>query len=382
MRSFCTLPAPTDKGSVLVILPYQMSSSRPELPQRVSLVADTARALRENIRLGAWHNVLPGERELCARLQVSRPTLRAALEELQRDGTLEVATRRRRRILPGPDLQSTKAATRVIAVISPRPLLAMPPSAVVMVDELRTDLARAGFELELIANPASFSGHPDRTLEGLVSRTRADAWIAFGSREPMQRWFLRRQLPCLVAGSCAPGIALPSIDIDYRATCRHAGGLLLGKGHRRIALCLPEGATGGEADSELGLREATAGSESARMSLIRHDGSALNLCALLDKILTSDIPPTAIIVARAVHVLTVITHLQRRGLQIPGDMAVISRDDESFLRHLTPTVARYTLAPTRFTRRLSRAARQLAETGSLPPRATRLIPKFVPGETV
>jgi len=358
-----------------------MKSLHSALPQRLSLVADTARALRENIQRGVWEGQLPGERELCARLQVSRPTLRAALEELQRDGTLRVETRKRRHILAAPDAPGS-SKQRVIAVLSPRPLLAMPPSAVVMVDELRTNLARAGFELELIVNPAAFSEHPERSLEALVSRSRASVWIPFGSREPMQQWFLQRQLPCLVAGSCAPGIALPSIDIDYRATCRHAGGLLLGKGHRHIALCLPEGSTGGEADSETGLRESMKKVGEKDLMVIRHDGIPANLCRLLDTAISSGRPPTAILVARAVHVLTVISHLQRKGILIPENFAVISRDDESFLRHITPAVAYYSVAPSQFTQRLSRAARQLAETGSLPARATRLIPKFVGGETL
>ena len=361
-----------------------MQEPRPELPRRLSLVAETARALRQSIREGLWETQLPGERELCALLQVSRPTLRAALEELQREGRLEVSTRRRRLICYIASLPYHGTRPRLIAVISPRPLLAMPPSAAVMVDELRTALNRAGFELELIVNPASFSDHPDRSLEAIVARTAASAWIAYGSREPMQRWFLKRQLPCLVAGSCAAGIALPSIDLDYRATCRHAGGLLRAKGHRSITLCLPEGATGGEADSEAGFREAleNKADPDARLSVIRHDGTAANLCVHLDRELRSDHRPTAILVARAVHVLTVVTHLQRRGIAIPGDISILSRDDELFLQHLTPTVARYTIAPSRFAIQLSRAARQLAETGSLPLRSTRLIPRFNPGETL
>ncbi len=321
---------------------------------------------------------------MCTRLQVSRPTLRAALDELQREGLLEVSMRRRRIICPGATLSDRGSHPRLIAVISPRPLLAMPPSAAVMVDELRTSLTRAGFELDLIVNSAAFSENPNRTLDALVQRTPASAWITYGSREPMQRWFLKHQIPCLVAGSCASGIALPSIDLDYRATCRHAGGLLRAKGHRHIALCLPEGATGGEADSEAGLRESLElrADPALKFSLIRHDGSAANLCALLDGVLRSRQRPTAIVVARAVHVLTVMTHLQRRGIAIPGDISILSRDDEPFLEHLTPTVARYTVAPTLFATQLSRAARQLAERGSLPLRSTRLIPRFSPGETL
>jgi DNA-binding GntR family transcriptional regulator len=47
---------------------------------------------------GHWQGHLPGERELCAKLQVSRHTVRAALDELERDGLLEVSDRQRRKI--------------------------------------------------------------------------------------------------------------------------------------------------------------------------------------------------------------------------------------------------------------------------------------------
>lgn len=359
-----------------------MDVSLPQLPRRSSLVSETVRTLRDALRAGLWIDRLPGERALCARLQVSRPTVRAALEELRREGWIEVDARKRRRILALDEASASNPVLRSIAILAPRPLLLMPPTAVVMVDELRTDLARAGFELELVVNPAAFSEKPERALESLVSRHRSGAWIAFGSREPMQRWFLRKGLPCLVAGSCAPGIALPSIDLDYLAICRHAGGTFLAKGRRRIALCLPESVTGGETDSETGLREALRRTEDAKLLVLKHDGTAAHLCALLDKAFASVSPPNAVLVARAVHLLTVVTYLQRRGLRIPADVAVISRDDEPFLRHVVPSPAHYAVAPSRFTRQLSRAARQLAETGSLPPKATRLVPRFVPGETV
>jgi len=258
----------------------------------------------------------------------------------------------------------------------------MPPSAVVMIDELRTILARAGFQLEILISPACYTRKPERALRELTSRTTAAAWITFGSREPMQRWFSESGLPCLVAGSCAPGIPLPSIDLDYRAACRHAGGLLRKKGHRHILLCLPEGSTGGEAESEAGLREALSGDDAPALSILKHDGSPAHLRVLLDAALRSTKPPTALIVARAVHVLTVLTHLQRNGLRLPQDLALISRDDESYLAHLTPDVSRYSVDPALFPRRLSLAARKLAETGTYPPHAIRLIPRFVPGETV
>ena len=86
--------------------------------------------------------------------------------------------------------------------------------------------------------------------------------------------------------------------------------------------------------------------------------------------------------ARARHVLTVMMHLMRRGRRIPQDVAVISRDDDAFFQHATPSVSRYAINQPQFARRLAMAARQLAETSTLPARAIRLMPQFIPGETI
>lgn len=354
----------------------------PDLPRRISLITETTRSIRECILKGQWEDFLPGERTLCSQFQISRPTLRASLKELEQEGRLANSQGRRRRIINIPANSYTTSGKGVIAALSPRPLTAMSPSAVIMVDELRTNLARAGFQLNLIVDPSCFSRQPNRALNALNSRTPASAWLIFGSREPMQEWFLKHQIPCLIAGSSTPGIALPSVDMDYRATCRHAGGILRAKGHRNITLFLPPGSTGGEADSEAGLREAVETDSESKLRVVCHEGTAESLCAVLEKELQRTSRPTAIAVARAVHTLTAITFLMRRGMKIPQDIAVISRDDETFLEHVTPSPNRYATNPAQFTRRISLAARRLAETGSLPPRSIRIMPEYIPGETI
>lgn len=357
-----------------------VSHSGPRLPQRVSLASLTAQSLRDAMQSGHWQGHLPGERELCERLQVSRSTLRAALDELQRDGLLEVSQRQRRRIKAG-GVAAAAAHSQVIAILTDRPLLAMTSSVVVMVDELREKLAQTGFTLDIHVSPACFSSSPARALEVLTTRSPAAVWVLFGSRAPMQGWFIRRRLPCLVAGSCAQGVELPSVDSDYRAACRHAGAMLRRKGHKNIVLIRPDGDFGGDMESEQGLVEAMQGGPRPLL-VLRHNSTPEHLCALLDKALRSAHPPTACVVARSMHVLTVMMFLMQRGKRIPQDMAVVSRDDEIFLSHTVPPVTRYTSSPSQFARRVSQAARHLAETGALPPKAIRLMPRLVKGETV
>ena len=258
----------------------------PALPQRVSLVAQTVQSLCDGIQAGHWQEHLPGERELCARLQVSRSTIRAALAELQRRGWLDVSNRRRRRITAERTARPAADHQKIVAILAPLTLRTMPPAAVLVIDALREQLAKTGWMVELHVNRACFSSKPGRALETLVHDTHAAAWLLVGSSRPMQSWFLRQSVPCLVMGTCASDIPLPFADADHRATCRHAGALLLRKGHRRLALVLPESTTGGDTDSERGMREAIAHDPSASLLLVRHHDKA-HLCMLLDKAIRS-----------------------------------------------------------------------------------------------
>jgi DNA-binding LacI/PurR family transcriptional regulator len=170
--------------------------------------------------------------------------------------------------------------------------------------------------------------------------------------------------------------------VDYRAACRHAGGVLWRKGHRSVALVLQQDAYGGDEASEEGLREALSHLAGTQLEVLRHDGTSGHLCELLDKCLQMRRPPTAFVVAGTMQVVTVMMHLTRRGKSIPRDVAVISRDDDPFLQAAVPPVARYAVDRGQFARRLALAARQLAETGSFPAHAIRLMPKLLKGETV
>jgi DNA-binding LacI/PurR family transcriptional regulator len=140
----------------------------------------------------------------------------------------------------------------------------------------------------------------------------------------------------------------------------------------------------GDTDTEAGLREGfeLSPGRQGQVRVFRHDGTREGVEARLDQALSPPEPATAVLVARTTHVLTVLTSLLRRGKRMPQDVAVIARDDDPFLAHVNPQVARYKVFPESFARRLSRMAIQLGKTGLAPARPIRLMPTFVPGETV
>jgi DNA-binding LacI/PurR family transcriptional regulator len=251
-------------------------------------------------------------------------------------------------------------------------------------DELRAHLAQEGHALDFQVSQKCFARQPARALAALVARSPAAVWVLFRAAEETQRWFAERKLACVVAGTCAPGMDLPSVDVDHRAMARHAAGLLRRKGHRRAALLLPNGAHAGDAATEAGFREGFASNrgDPGEALVLHHDGSVSGVVGCVDVALRSPRRATAFFVARTAHVLTVVSDVLGRGLRIPEDAAVISRDDDAFLEFVTPAVTRYVCAPESFARRLSQAAIRLASAGFAPVKPVRLMPRFVAGETV
>ncbi len=358
------------------------ASAIPSLPKRLSLVAQTVSSLCEGIENGHWQGHLPGERELCESLQVSRRTLRSALEELQRRGWLEVSARQKRLIKARRVKPAAEVRQKVVAILARGSFLSLPPGMSYIMDTLRRKLTAAGYVVQFHISPACYAVRPGRVLARFIADHPATIWLVLSAQEPMQRWFIREKISCLILGSCAPGIDLPSVDVDFHAACRHAGGVFLRKGHRRIALVLSKGIYGGDIASEEGLREALKDTPGAQLQVLRHDNTATSLAAALDQSLRSSLPPTAYLVGGATHAITVMMVLMRSGRRIPQDVAVISRDNDPILEAASPSVARYTIQPAQFASRIALVIRQLAETSTHPSHAVRLIPAFIAGDSV
>jgi DNA-binding LacI/PurR family transcriptional regulator len=300
------------------------------VPPRPSLITHSADFLREALLRGEWQEALPSERTLCTRMRISRPTLRAVLAQLEREGVIGAVVNKRRQIIESPATRGKTSSSRVIALLTPVPQQAMPPFVLFWVDALRELLAEAGYQLEVHASAHCFTTKPAGGLKKLTQRVPAAAWVMFRSTPVMQRWFVEQQLPTVIAGSCADDLALPSVDLDYRATCRHAATMLMQKGHRRIALLLPDSSHGGDADSAQGFREAFATCD-ATPCVVPHHETAEQVIESLDAALKRKPAPTAFLVARSIHTLTVVTHLLRLGHKLPRDFAIVSRDDDAFL---------------------------------------------------
>jgi DNA-binding LacI/PurR family transcriptional regulator len=351
-------------------------------PKRLSLVAQIVATLKEHIASTTAGECLPSERELCAELGVSRMTLRVALARLADEGLIRGGKGRRHQIAMA-GLRRNVTISRNIVILSPVPLQKMDPRVLFWIDEMHEALRKEDFKLDFIHQRNCYAERPDRALTDLTARLRPAAWLPYLSTHAMQSWFSSHGLPAVIPGSRYQNVRLPSVDVDYRATCRHAVARFFAKGHRCMVLLNPRSTAGGDLESELGFREAGAtASHRVETIVVQHDGTVAGICTRLDRLLERKQRPTAFLVSRPAHALTALGHLVQRGVHFPKEAALIARDHDSFLEHVVPSIARYQADPILFAHKLSRAVLELASGGDARPRDYRIIPKLIAGDTL
>jgi LacI family transcriptional regulator len=197
----------------------------------------------------------------------------------------------------------------------------------------------------------------------------------------MQRWFAARQLPCVVAGSRYEGIKLSAVDVDYEALCIHAVNGFVSQGHKHLMLLNPNPASAGDDRTEKSFMAAAAQHGSIVGQIIKHDGSAADICRQVEFALTRESHPTGILVSRAHHVLTVITFLLGRGVRIPEHLSLIARESDTYLESVVPEVARYFQDPNAFAANASRLVTRMIR-GSSHIEDCKITPRFIRARTL
>lgn len=356
-----------------------MQQNRPSRPP--SLIEHTLHLLKQGIQQGSWVGLLPGERELSQLLQVSRPTIRAALAALEREGWLEVKQGARRSIVRSQK-QGAPEAPPVIGLLSSRPLHEIIPHAQAWNERFREVLAREGYSVQNHYGRRWFTPTPERELAAFTTQSPAAAWVLFLSTAAMQQWFETSGRPSIVSGSLHQGIRLPMVDFDHRATCRHAASRFLVKGHRSMVFLRTGRPSAGDIESEQGFFEGIAAVDGASGVVVEHDGSPASIRAAVSRILRQTSTPTGVLVLRANAALVVASEMIRRRVRIPEDVSVVCRDSDHFLDYFSPAIARYEADPLIHAQRLAKLVLRIVKEGGGPVTKVRLIPKFRPGESL
>jgi len=361
-----------------------MRSDILDIPRKTSIIALTAASLRRGIDNGQWTGFLPSERQLSDMLQVSRPTVALALASLKREGLIQSERGKGHRVLRASAGGESDRQRKVNLLFIENSKNERNQAVSAYSDELRRRLYSVGYHLEVIGLTGLNEKRPENALRKFAARKPADLWILYSTPPTVQQWFSAQSLPALIFGSNEASVKLPSIDMDYYATGRHAAGTFIHLGHRNIACFLPLRTRAGDlatkAGFEAGIRSHRG--DPAAGTIVWHGPTAHDICIQLDRLLTRNPSCTGILVVQSLHAITVLSYLLRSGHNIPRDISVIVCDGESFLRHFTPTPSYYEYNVQLFATKLARLAVQFCTLAVLPHLHSRIVPKFLPGETL
>jgi len=353
---------------------------------RRSTVADqAAAALQTAIERGELANPLPGELTLARRLGVSRPSLHAALEQLERLGLVEIRVGRRTRIVArGSRSRSSRPARRTLAILSVGPDEAQFMSQSPVMLHLHAEAASRGLGWDPIFDSRLAGPAAAPRLQQLVASRRDTCWVLYSCPAWLQRWFADVRVPTLVLGSCAQGVTLPSVDLDFWSVGWHAAGMLARHGHRAVTLVLPAvplpgdlACRGGFLDYFSRLRPPL-----TKVNELAVSGPAPRTLGRLRYALTGPQRSTAVFVMREATAVAAYTQVLALGFAVPRDVSVISRDTHPLINAALPQLTRYSASPLKHATIAVRAAQAILAGNAGRPRPRLVSPQFVAGTTL
>lgn len=352
-----------------------------ELPKRQSLPKQAAEHIFRKIKAGEYAKQLPGERNLAERLQIGRDTLRSALEILEKQKVVSPRQHgKQRQILYQTDKKLKTKASKRIAFLSPKTLRQLSPLTLLELDNLRVLLHSNGYELDLLS-PAIFQlKDPSRRLSEICYESHHDLWILYQCNASVQHWFQKNELPSIVRGYPHKGITLPCLDEDWEAAAFHAGVTLTRHGHRHIALLMPDTKLAGLRATEAGLRRAIETNQSQNsLHILKEQQDNASVTRALELSFKLKNPPTAIVVTRPRHVLTLISWLASHRLRVPNDLSLVAICYEDWFGFILPKIAHYRVDPSLLARSLIRLIKKISEDQQNPSDRKLLVPEYYSG---
>lgn len=352
---------------------------------RTSLPDEVVASLEEILDRGDWGGYLHAERELCDRIGVCRSTLREALVRLRDQGRLVIRQGQRTRIVQKRPQAVAGKVRKVFLVLSSyadRPIL---HSGAFWLDEFRQLAAKIGYAVVLENVSDMARGVLQHHLQALRDNYQPSAWVLVGCNERLHQTLHRLGWPVVVGGSTYPGVALPSVDVDYRAVCRHAVGKLARLGHTRLGLVVARSNFPGDLHSIEGFQEGLQMHRGEKIDgfISQVDGEVTSVHAALFREYARSKPATALIVCRSYVAMSVLTVLGTLGQRVPRDVSIIVRDyNHLVLAPVWPPLASYQCPPVLIARKILSVCRGLID-GRRPKTLEKLfVPEFIEGKSL
>lgn len=325
---------------------------------------------------------MPSEAKLCRELHVSRVTLRKAIVKLAREGWIEQGGQgRRHRIVKRGRKASQDAPGSVVRVLSPFSVWRLGAINQTLHKSIAERIGSEGFRLEFEHHPRVFEKHLPDELARLDALPDTAAWLLFFATKPMQEWFAGTGRPCVNVGMVHEGVQLPTAVVCNEVQSRHAAGLLFARGHRSLVYLIAEFTSLGDrvGSEAFGAEGRQMGAD---VQVVTYNPEPQGISRAVTAILASRPRPTAFYLTCPEDCVTILCHLQRAGIRVPGEVDLLCGWDDPILDYTIPVVSRYRIDPGKYGRRIGAMLLDLIRHGSGKTREVLMMSEFLPGGTL
>jgi DNA-binding LacI/PurR family transcriptional regulator len=316
---------------------------------------------------------IPSERDLSLKLEVSRTTVRNAIQELTMRGMFDrkigQGTFVRQRLGTPPPLSSHSSKGTFGYVICKERSLRKPISS----EAFYFDVF-AGIEEETVRSGRHmlFSYLDDRSADEVAAfrsfLDKVDGVVVEEARDPAFLDMLERcGVPAALLAPTAIHERLDCVTMDIGAGVRRAIRYLRGLGHERI--CIVNGPLGMESarvrfaawEEEMG----TGGGEGIACG--GEGWSAEAGFAAMDALLDRRRDFTAVFCANDLLAVGTLSALLKHGLRVPEDISIVGFDDTELARHSAPPLTTMRIYSRDMARSAVRRVLERIEGGAMPP---------------
>jgi hypothetical protein len=315
--------------------------------RRKTLSEHLADRIEEEIRTGVWKNTLPGYRTLAERYSTSRKTCMAAMDILERRRVVETASQGSRRRIKH-SMESGDGSAKTTDIPLQRGGLLIISSSVSPISEqgwhfmrLYGDCwIRSGHGVNMAQVDYGRFRNPESLLKSLIENHQAGALLLYIAPKP---WVLAAEklLPVYLAGGERSGTTCAGDGFQLRSEVARALLELRQLGHGRVLMPFEPHLAGFRALTTA-LMDETFGKSLNR-------GLIDELCPVF----TESVPdawqeywrrafsrtsPSAVILIRDAHVLSLYGYCTKHRIEIPRDLSIIHLGYSQILEWANPAV--------------------------------------------
>jgi DNA-binding LacI/PurR family transcriptional regulator len=294
---------------------------------RLSLSQQTSEHLREGFRTGRWGPTLPGIARLAEKLDVSPPTVRTAVKQLENEGLLvPQGPGRNRKITNVKDFQRGLR----VGILPHDPPINGSIQTDNLVHEIQHTLEASGHMVFFNKKSQVELHHNVQRMTNQIAKHNADAWIVSAGSSELLKWFANQSAPCMALFGRKGNLSIASTGPDKLPAFLSATRHLVSMGHRRIVFITPEPnrRPNPARVPRAFLNELTAhGIPTGEFNLPDWKETPEGFANLLQELFRST-PPTAMIIDEVPKVIAAMQFLLQRGIKVPEQVSLVSTDHD------------------------------------------------------